>query len=78
MLKNLINYVKDNDYLIGTYKNKIYIYNYTSIIDINTSSIKIKLNDKNLKINGDNLCIKKLENNEILVEGNYKGLEFYE
>ncbi len=78
MLKNLINYVKDNDYLIGLYKNLIYISNYEKIIDIDSNMIKIKFKDKNVKINGKNLCVKKMENNEISIDGEYKGIEFYE
>lgn len=78
MLKNLISYIKDNDYLIGIYEHIIYIYNYDNIIDINISSIKIKLKNRNLLIKGDNLYVKKLENKEISIKGNFKGIEFYE
>ncbi len=78
MLRNLVSYVKDKDYLIGVYKNKIYIYNYKYIIDIDSNLIKIDLGDKKLRINGKNLIVEKLENKEILIKLECKGLEFYE
>ena len=78
MLRNLISYVKDNDYLIGIYNNKIYIYNYKRIIDIDNNFIKIDLGIKKIKIKGKNLSVKKLENREVLISVNAEGLEFYE
>jgi len=78
MLRNLISYVKDNDYLIGIYNNKVYIYNYKKIINIDNNYIKIDLGSKKIKIKGKNLSVKKLENNEILININTEGLEIYE
>ena len=78
MLRNLINYVKDNDYLIGIYNDKVYIYNYKRIINIDNNYIKIDLGIKKVKIKGKNLSVKKLENNEILININTEGLEIYE
>ena len=78
MLRSLINYVKDNDYLIGIYNNKVYIYNYKKIINIDNNYIKIDLGSKIIKIKGKNLSVKKLESNEILININTEGLEIYE
>lgn len=78
MFKNLISYVKDNDYLIGIYSNKIYIYNYKKIIDIDNNYIKIDLGSKKVKIKGKKLSVKKLENKEILINIDAEGLEIYE
>ena len=78
MLRNLVNYIKDKDYLIAVYNDKIYIYNYKRIIDVDNNVIRIELNNKKLKINGKNIVVKKLENNEILLNLECKGIEFYE
>ena len=78
MLRNLINYVKDDDYLIGVYSNKVYIYNYKKIIDLDNSYITIDLGSKRIKIKGKNLNVNKLENNEILINIEVEGLEIYE
>ena len=78
MFKSLINYIKDKDYLIGIYNDEIYIYNYKNIIDINNEYIKINLGNKKVKIQGENICVKKLENSEVLIKIDIKGLNFYE
>lgn len=78
MFRNLISYVKDNDYLIGVYNNKVYVYNYKKIIDIDNNYAKIDLGFKKVKIKGNNLSVKKLENHEILISIDTEGLEFYE
>ena len=78
MFRNLISYIKDNDYLIGIYNNRVYIYNYKRIIDIDNNYIKIDLGIKKIKIKGKNLSVKKLENHEILINIDTEGLEIYE
>ena len=78
MLRNLISYVKDNDYLIGIYDNKVYIYNYKRIINIDNNYIKIDLGSKKIKIKGSNLSVKRLENNEMLININIEEINFYE
>ena len=78
MLRNLISYIKDNDYLIGVYNNKVYINNYKRIINIDNNYIKIDLGSKKIKIKGNNLSVKKLENNEMLININVEGIDFYE
>lgn len=78
MLRNLISYIKDNDYLIGVYNNKVYINNYKRIINIDNNYIKIDLGSKKIKIKGNNLSVKKLEYNEMLININVEGIDFYE
>lgn len=78
MLRNLVSYVRDKDYLIGIYKNKVYVYNYKYVIDIDSNSVKINLGDNKLKILGKNIVVEKLENKEILIKLECKGIEFYE
>ena len=78
MLRNLINYVKDKDYLVAIYKNKIYIYNYKYILDITSNDLKVNLGNIKVKINGKDIMVEKLENNEMLIKLECKGLEFYE
>ena len=78
MLRNLISYIKDNDYLIGVYNNKVYINNYKRIINIDNNYIKVDLGSKKIKIKGNNLSVKKLENNEMLININVEGIDFYE
>lgn len=78
MLKNLINYIKDKDYLIGIYEGIIYIYNYENILDVTLDCIRVKLPNKKINIKGKNLYISRLENKELAIKGEFKEVSFYE
>ncbi|MGM9878388.1 MAG: YabP/YqfC family sporulation protein [Bacilli bacterium] len=67
--------MKNKDYEINIYKDLIHIKNYIKIKDINTKYIIIELNIKIVKINGNNLIINKLDENELSIIGEFKGIE---
>jgi len=70
-VRNIINnYVNDNELKITIYENnKINIINYDNIIDFNSKNVEIKVKDKIINVNGLNLTINKMLNDEILIEG---------
>ncbi|MDD6272884.1 MAG: YabP/YqfC family sporulation protein [bacterium] len=67
--------MKNNDYEINIYKDLIHIKNYNKIKDINIKYIVIELNIKIIKINGNNLIINKLDEHELSIIGEFKGIE---
>ena len=62
MIKDII---KNNSYYICLENNLICIKNYIRIIDISETFIKIKLNNKTIKINSDNEDIIKIINDSL-------------
>ena len=73
MIKNII---KDNSFKINIINDSVHIINYVNIINISPNVINILLNDKTLKISGNNMLICGLDEYELLIKGNIKGLEF--
>ena len=61
-------------------KNKNYEINinlnYIHIEDISFNNIKILLNNKIINIKGEKLLITKLDENEMLIKGVFKGIDF--
>ncbi len=57
-------------------ENKIYIVNYVEISDFNNKNIILKHKNGTLKINGNNLVITKLLNNELLICGEIINIDF--
>ena len=55
MVKNLENFLKDQDYYIDMYKNTLHVFNYEDLINLTDKEIKLKLKDFTLEIKGENL-----------------------
>lgn len=52
------------------------IENYLSIINYETNMIKIKTKEKTIRINGDNLYLKYIDDGEIGIKGVIYNIEF--
>lgn len=70
----LINFLYDKEYFITMYNNYVYIFNYLSILELSREVIILKLSKFNLRIEGNNLYIKKLLSKELLIEGLIKNV----
>lgn len=70
-IKNTImDFLYDKKYFITMYENFLYIYNFTEIITLKNSLIELSIENFKLKITGNDLKIKKINNSELLIEGN--------
>ena len=76
MIKQLFNYINDNNLKIIYLNNQLDIVNYKKILIFNDDKIKIDYYKKNISIIGNNLTIKKLYDDEVLVEGNIKEVKW--
>ena len=76
MLEIFNNALSKNDYYICLYNNHLYIYKYLEIVTFNNDLIIIKLSDKNLKIKGNNMLIKKMHMHELLIEGDIRSVSY--
>ena len=63
------NQIFETKFRINISDNKINVVNYNKIIEINDNNIIIEYNNKLLKIYGNNLAIKKMIDDEILIQG---------
>lgn len=75
-LKNIRSYILEEEFKVILKQNKLNIINYIELIDFNDYEIKIKYIDGILLINGNNLILKKILNEELLIEGNISKIEF--
>lgn len=71
------NFLYDTDNFISIYDNYLHVFNYEKIDVLKNEYIEIKIKDKKVYIYGNNLKIKKLTKNEILILGVINKLEFY-
>ena len=75
MIKDIIN---NKIYEIDIKDGFIHIKNYINIIDISQNRIEILLKDKTIIIIGTSLMIRCMDEFELVIQGNIKGIEFNE
>lgn len=74
ILNNIKNFLYDRNYFIGFYKENIYIFNYIAIPIFSDQEIKISFEEFNIMLKGNNLKIIKMEDKELLINGNVKNI----
>lgn len=76
LIRMMDDYVNDKRYSMIYKNNKLNIINYSEIIDFSSNLISIRYEDNIYHINGDNLVISKMMDNEILITGNIDNIKF--
>lgn len=75
-MRNIREYIKNDNFKITIIKNKIDIENYLDIGSISDNEIIILIDNEKIKIKGKKLKITKLLNNEILILGEFNNIIF--
>ena len=68
-IKDIRNQLLDLDFKMVLKHNEINIINYIELLDFNENIMKIKYSDGILKVEGKNLKLKKILNDELLIFG---------
>lgn len=76
MLKDLRNYILENKFEINIYENNIDIVNYKEIDHFDDNIIIIRFEKGIITVKGNNLIITKLLEDEILINGEIRNIEF--
>lgn len=63
-------YISDREYKIIIKENTLNIINYDEIIDFSLQKVSVKIKNKILVIEGTNLVISKMIEQEVLITGN--------
>ena len=69
-MNRLNNYLYDREYKIIIKENCINIINYDEIVDFTLTKISVKHKNKLITVDGTNLVITKMIDNEVLITGN--------
>ena len=76
LIRMMNDYINDKKYSMIYKNDKLNIINYSEIIDFSSRLISIRYQDKVYHVEGDNLVISKMMENEILITGNIKKVNF--
>ncbi len=78
MFERIKNYIKLNEVKVTYSQNKINIVNYKKINIFDNNKIEINCFNKMVTINGNDLIITRLFNDELLIEGEINSIFFGE
>ena len=76
MINDLKKVIFDKEFKVTVFQKKININNYVDILIFEENQILIKTEQCLVKIKGSNLSIIRLLENELLIEGKIKSVEF--
>ena len=69
LISKLDRYLEDKNYEIILKENKVNIINFKEIIDFSTNKISLRCDNKIVNIEGKNLIISKMLDDELLITG---------
>ena len=76
LINKLDRYLENKNYEIIIKENSINIINFKEIIDFSMNKISLKCDDKIINVEGKNLIISKMIDDELLITGNITNIEF--
>ena len=76
IVKNLQNFLYDQEYFIDIFNNCLHVYYYLDLINLSDKLIELRLKDFILKIEGKDLIVSKMDKHEILIKGVIESMRF--
>lgn len=76
IIKNLRNFLYDQDYYIDIYNNCLHVYYYEDLQNLSSTLIELKLKEFILKIEGKDLIVSEMDKHEILIKGKIDAVRF--
>lgn len=76
IMKNLQNFLYDQDYYIDIFKDCLHVYYYLDLISLSPTYIELKLKEFRLKVEGKDLVVSSMDRHEILIKGKITALRF--
>jgi len=74
ILNRIDNYLYDKEYKIIIKTNEVNIINYDEIIEFSLEKVSIRYKNKKIIIEGQNLVISKMLDDEVLIKGNISNI----
>lgn len=75
MLRKIIDYIKEEEFRITIFCDRIHIMNYIEILSLEENRISVEHKTGRIVIKGENLTVNRLLDKEILIFGRVFGIE---
>ena len=77
MIRNVYEYVKDNEFRFTVFSDRIHVINYRKIISLQNEDISFFGDNKKIVVKGKNLVLNKMLDTEMLILGNVTKIEVF-
>ncbi len=75
MLKQIVEYIKEEEFKLTIYRDRVHIMNYQELLSLENNMIRIKGTDQRYYVKGKDLIVNRLLNKEILIVGKFLEVE---
>ncbi|MCI8346954.1 MAG: hypothetical protein HFJ12_03280 [Bacilli bacterium] len=75
MFQSIKNYINDNEFKLTVFEDRVYVANYLKIISLEDERISFLTQKGRIIIKGNNLCLNKLLEDEVLISGRVSNIE---
>ncbi len=76
MIKNLQNFLLDQDYYIDIFNDCLHVYYYLELVSLSDTYVELKLKEFRLVIEGERLVVGAMDNHEIMLKGVINSVRF--
>lgn len=76
MLDRVKDYIKDEEFRMTIFKNRVHIVNYQEVLSLEPSRVSVQIENKRMILKGTKLIVKKLLDHEILIQGEIHSVEW--
>ena len=77
MLRDVYEYVKDEEFRFTVFSNRVHVMNYIKIISLQSDIISFTGLNRKVIIKGSGLILNKLLDEELLIVGNIRSIEVF-
>lgn len=75
MLQRIQDYIKDNEFRLTIFNNRIYAINYLEILSLESERISFKVDTGRIIVKGTNMTLNRLLEKEVLISGDIISIE---
>ena len=76
IISNIKTFLYDKNYFVNIFDDKIHVFNYLNLIELNDNEIILEMKDFYLEIKGSNLHVTRMESLELMIKGTVDSLRF--
>lgn len=74
MVDNIKTFLYDREYFISLFDNNVHVFNYLEVCNFTENEIVLNMENFRLAIKGKRLKITKMENREIIINGDIEDI----